>query len=80
MQEPVRWMQRWSGRHRSRVATTGLAVILVLLAGFSLWSALSTNSAARQVDRDSAEQRLWQAARLELARAEAAQHAYLLQR
>jgi len=65
-------MQEWSGRHRSRVATTGLAVILVLLAGFSLWSALSTNSAARQVDRDSAEQRLWQAARLGLARAEAA--------
>jgi hypothetical protein len=60
-------MQRWSGWHRSRLATIGLAAILILLAGFSLWSALSTNSAARQVDRDSAAQRLWQTARLELA-------------
>jgi diguanylate cyclase len=58
----------------------GLAVVLVLLAGFSLWSASSTNSAARQVDHNSTAQGLWQTARLQLARAEAAQHAYVLRR
>jgi hypothetical protein len=50
-----------------------------MLAGFSTWAALSTNAAARQVDHDNAEQRAWQTARLELARAEAAQQSYLQQ-
>jgi GGDEF domain-containing protein len=67
---------RWSGRHRSRVATAGLALVLVLLAGFSVVAALRTNAAARQVNRDSTEQDVWQNARVELAQAEAARHAY----
>jgi hypothetical protein len=65
-------LQRWSGRRRSRLATMSLGVVLVLLAGFSLWAAVRTNAAARQVDRDSVEQRVWQNARVELARAEVA--------
>ena len=72
----MRALQRWSGRHRGRVATIGLAAVLLLLAGFSLWAAVSTNAAARQVDRDSAEQDVWQNARVTLANAEFARHGY----
>ena len=70
-------LQRWSGRHRGRVATIGLAAVLMLLAGFSLWAAVRTNAAARQVDRDSTEQDVWQNARVTLANAEFARHGYL---
>jgi diguanylate cyclase len=73
---PAGTRQRWSARHRSRLATLGLAVVLVLLAGFSLWAAVRTNAAAGQVNRDSAEQDVWQNARVELAQAEAARHGY----
>jgi diguanylate cyclase (GGDEF)-like protein len=72
----MRW---WSSRYGSRLATVGLAVVLILLAGFSLWAALRINAEVRQVDRDSAEQREWQAARLELATGEAALHAFVVQ-
>ena len=74
MGNPAKRLQRWSGRHRSRLATIGLALVLVLLAGFSLWAAVRTNAAARQVNRDSTEQDVWQNARVELARAEVARH------
>jgi diguanylate cyclase len=70
-------LQRWSGRHRGRVATIGLAAVLMLLAGFSLWAAVGTNAAARQVDRDSTEQDVWQNARVTLANAEFARHGYV---
>jgi len=50
--------------------------VLVLLAGFSLWAALRTDAAARQVNRDRAEQDVWQHARVELAQAEAARHGF----
>ena len=59
-----------------RLATIGLAAVLVLLAGFSMWAAVRTNAAARQVDRDSAEQDVWQNARVALANVEAARHGY----
>jgi diguanylate cyclase (GGDEF)-like protein len=72
----MRW---WSSRHGSRLATVGLAVVLILLAGFSLWAALRINAAVRQVDGDSAEQREWQTARLELATGEAALHDFMVQ-
>jgi diguanylate cyclase len=68
---------RWPGRHRGRVATIGLAAVLMLLAGFSLWAAVGTNAAARQVDRDSTEQDVWQNARVMLANAEFARHGYV---
>jgi CHASE3 domain sensor protein len=67
VRNPAEALQRWSGRHRSRLATIGLALVLVLLAGFSLWAALRTNAAASQVNRDSTEQDVWQNARVELA-------------
>jgi hypothetical protein len=65
------------GPASNQLATIGLAAVLVLLAGFSLWAAVRTNAAARQVDRDSAEQEVWQNARAELAKAESAAHAYV---
>ncbi|HKP99913.1 MAG TPA: Tar ligand binding domain-containing protein [Actinomycetes bacterium] len=68
-------LQRWSGRYRSRLATVGLALVLVVLAGFSLWGAVRSNAAARQVNRDTTEQDVWQNARVELAQAEVALHA-----
>jgi diguanylate cyclase (GGDEF)-like protein len=77
VQKLTAMLQRWSGRHRSRLATMGLGVVLVLLAGFSMWAAVRTNAAARQVDRDSVQQRVWQNARVELARAEVARHAHV---
>jgi EAL domain-containing protein (putative c-di-GMP-specific phosphodiesterase class I)/CHASE3 domain sensor protein len=73
-------LRRWSSRHGDLLATVGLAAVLVLLAGFSLWAAVRTNAAARQVDRDNTEQRVWQTALLDLAEAESAQHAYMQHR
>ena len=72
MRSPAGALWRWSDRHQSQLATIGLAAVLVLLAGFSLWAAMQTNAAARQVERDSAEQDVWQDARAELTRAKAA--------
>ena len=80
MRNPAGALQRWSGRHRGRLATIGLGAVLVLLAGFSLWAAVRTNAAARQVDRDSAEQDVWQNARVALANLEAARHGYVAHR
>jgi hypothetical protein len=65
------------GSASRRLATIGLTAVLVLLAGFSLWAAVRTNAAARQVDRDSAEQDVWQNARVALANVEAARHGYV---
>jgi diguanylate cyclase len=76
VRNPAGASRRWSGRHRSRLATIGLAAVLVVLAGFSLWAAVRTNAAARQVERDSAEQDVWQNARVTLANAESARHGY----
>jgi diguanylate cyclase (GGDEF)-like protein len=73
-------MPRLSGRGGSLLAIIGLAMVLVLLAGFSMWAAARTRSAARQVDRDITEQRAWLTARLELANAEAGRRGYLQQR
>jgi diguanylate cyclase len=80
VRNPAGAFQRWSGRQRSRLATIGLAGVLVLLAGFSLWAAGRTNTAARQVDRDSTEQDVWQNARVALANAESARHSYMKHR
>ena len=80
MQKPIEKLRSWPSHHGSRLATMGLAVVLVALAGFSLWAALETNSAAQQADRDSDEQRVWQTTRLKLANAEAGRRSYLQQR
>ena len=77
MRNPAGALQRWSGWYRGRLASIGLAAVLVLLAGCSLWAAVRTNAAARQVDRDSAEQEVWQNARVALANVEAARHGYV---
>jgi diguanylate cyclase (GGDEF)-like protein len=77
VRNPAGALQRWSGWYRGRLASIGLAAVLVLLAGCSLWAAVRTNAAARQVDRDSAEQEVWQNARVALANVEAARHGYV---
>jgi diguanylate cyclase (GGDEF)-like protein len=76
VRQPAGAPQGWSGRRHSRLATIGLALVLALLAGFSLWAAVRINAATRQVNRDSAEQDVWQDARVRLGRAEAAVHDY----
>ena len=44
--------EQWpKGRSATRLATAGLAAVLVALTGFALWAASSTNRAARQADR-----------------------------
>jgi diguanylate cyclase (GGDEF)-like protein len=44
--------EQWpKGRSVTRLATAGLAAVLVVLTGFALWAASSTNRAARQADR-----------------------------
>jgi diguanylate cyclase (GGDEF)-like protein len=77
VQKPIEKLRSWPSHHGSRLATMGLAVVLVALAGFSLWAALETNSGAQQADRDSDEQRVWQTTRLELANAEGGRRSYL---
>jgi diguanylate cyclase (GGDEF)-like protein len=74
---PAGALRRRSDRYQSQLATVGLAAVLVLLAGFSLWAAVQTNAVARQVERDSAEQDVWQNARAELAKAESAAHTHV---
>lgn len=77
MRNPARAMGRWSSRHGSRLATVGLALVLVSLTSFSLWAAFRTDAAAREGDRDGAEQEAWQTARLQLAAENTAQRAYM---
>jgi diguanylate cyclase len=79
VQKPMGKLRGWLSRHGSQLATVGLAVVLVSLAGFSLWAALRTNTAAQQADRDSQEQQVWQTTRLELARVEAGRRSYMQQ-
>jgi hypothetical protein len=79
VQKPMEKLRGWLSRHGSQLATVGLAVVLVSLAGFSLWAALRTNTAAQQADRDSQEQQVWQTTRLELARVEAGRRSYMQQ-
>ena len=57
-------MQWSNGRTVTRLATVGLAAVLVVLTGFGLWAAFSTSRAIRQADRlsrlsDAYEQARW---------------------
>ena len=70
----------WSqGRTITRLATAGLAVVIVMLTGFALWAAYSTNQAARQADRLSTLSDAYQRARFAVAAEESLERKYRLE-
>jgi diguanylate cyclase (GGDEF)-like protein len=72
--------KRWSkGRIGTRAATAGLAAVLVLLTGFALWAAFSTNRAARQADRLSRLSDAYQQARFAVGAEESLERKYRLE-
>jgi diguanylate cyclase len=72
--------EHWSkGRTVTRLATAGLAVVLLALTGFSLWVAYSTNRVARQADRFSRLSDAYQQARFAVAAEESLERKYRLE-
>ncbi|HEV2927745.1 MAG TPA: GGDEF domain-containing protein, partial [Propionibacteriaceae bacterium] len=72
--------QQWSkGRTVIRLATAGLAAVLLVLTGFALWAAHSTNRAARQADRLSRLSDAYQQARFAVAAEESLERKYRLE-
>ncbi|HEX6675360.1 MAG TPA: EAL domain-containing protein [Actinomycetes bacterium] len=72
--------QQWS-QHRaaSRLATAGLAAVLVVLTGFALWAAFSTNRAARRADWLNRLSDAYQQARFAVAAEESLERKYRLE-
>jgi diguanylate cyclase (GGDEF)-like protein len=71
---------QWSkGRTVTRLATAGLAGVLMLLTGFALWAAYSTNRAARQADRLSRLSDAYQQVRFAVAAEESLERKYRLE-
>ena len=72
--------EHWSkGRSVTRLATAGLAAVLVMLTGFALWAAYSTNRAARQADRLIRLSDAYQQARFAVAAEESLERKYRLE-
>jgi diguanylate cyclase len=72
--------EQWSkGRTVTRLATAGLAAVLLVLTGFALWAAFSTNRAARQADRLSRLSDAYQEARFAVAAEESLERKYRLE-
>jgi diguanylate cyclase len=72
--------EQWSkGRTVTRLATAGLAAVLLVLTGFALWAAFSTNRAARQADRLSRLSDAYQQARFAVAAEESLERKYRLE-
>ena len=72
--------EQWlKGRSVTRLATAGLAAVLVVLTGFALWAASSTNRAARQADRLSRLSDAYQQARFAVAAEESLERKYRLE-
>jgi diguanylate cyclase (GGDEF)-like protein len=72
--------EQWpKGRSVTRLATAGLAAVLVVLTGFALWAAYSTNRAARQADRLSRLSDAYQEARFAVAAEESLERKYRLE-
>jgi diguanylate cyclase len=70
----------WSkGRAVTRLATAGLAAVLLLLTGFALWASYSTNRAARQADQFSRLSDAYQQARFAVAAEESLERKYRLE-
>jgi diguanylate cyclase len=72
--------EQWSkGRTVTRWATAGLAAVLLLLTGFALWAAFSTNRAARQADQFNRLSAAYQQARFAVAAEESLERKYRLE-
>jgi diguanylate cyclase len=72
--------EHWSnGRTVIRLATAGLAAVLLLLTGFALWAAYSTNRAARQADHFNRLSDAYQQARFAVAAEESLERKYRLE-
>jgi predicted negative regulator of RcsB-dependent stress response len=72
--------EQWlKGRSVTRLATAGLAAVLVVLTGFALWAASSTNRAAHQADRLSRLSDAYQQARFAVAAEESLERKYRLE-
>ena len=72
--------EQWSkGRTVTRLATAGLAAVLLVLTGFALSAAFSTNRAARQADRLSRLSDAYQQARFAVAAEESLERKYRLE-
>jgi diguanylate cyclase len=72
--------EQWpKGRSVIRVATAGLAAVLVVLTGFALWAAYSTNRAALQADRLNRLSDAYQQARFAVAAEESLERKYRLE-
>jgi len=72
--------EQWSkGRTVTRWATGGLAAVLLLLTGFALWAAYSTNRAARQADHFNRLSDAYQQARFAVAAEESLERKYRLE-
>jgi diguanylate cyclase len=63
----------------TRLATSGLAAVLIVLTGFALWAAYSTNRAARQADRLNRLSDAYQQARFAVAAEESLERKYRLE-
>jgi diguanylate cyclase len=72
--------EQWSkGRTVTQWATGGLAAVLLLLTGFALWAAYSTNRAARQADHFNRLSDAYQQARFAVAAEESLERKYRLE-
>jgi diguanylate cyclase (GGDEF)-like protein len=72
--------EQWSKRRTvTRLATGGLAAVLLLLTGFALWAAYSTNRAARQADHFNRLSDAYQQARFAVAAEESLERKYRLE-
>jgi hypothetical protein len=72
--------KQWSKeRAVTRLATGGLAAVLLLLTGFALWAAYSTNRAARQADHFNRLSDAYQQARFAVAAEESLERKYRLE-
>jgi diguanylate cyclase (GGDEF)-like protein len=79
-QEMPRVDKQWTnGRTVTRLATAGLAGVLVVLTGFGLWAAFSTSRAIRQVDRLSRLSDAYQQARYAVATEQGLERKYRLE-
>jgi diguanylate cyclase len=67
----------WRGA--TRLATAGLAAVLLLLTGFALWAGFSTNRAARQADQFIRQSDAYQQARFAVAAEESLERKYRLE-
>ena len=68
---------RAPGRVSSRLAMTGLGLVLIFLASFTVWTAVHGHHQADAFAHDSSQYETWQSARVDLAAEETLLHKYI---